>query len=333
MIVEPGQDGVISPDGEIAAGAKLHEEAPIPQYAPPRRAVSEWTAQDEGVKQRQELGPEFLFHGVHDSRKFATSSIVNIDVDAAAQSSHKCDMAKSLKDLVSERLQALNINAFEAARRGGFTRTFVNDIVTGRKKNVKGNQLASLAIALETSPAFLLGENVDADTPSARSEVAANTSPLAKVIVAGTVEAGAFREVEMADDFTQEVLFEPRDEMFPRARMLAFDVAGDSMNALTPRPIFPGDRVICVAYADIEDRLPLRDGMTVVVERSRDGGMMREWSIKQIELYEDRIEFHPRSLNPRHKPIVIERDPHSDDGTMISVIAVVRRISNSIPIS
>jgi hypothetical protein len=331
--MEPGQDGVISTDGEVAACAKLDEEAPITQYAPAGRTVGERTMQGEGVQQRQQLGPKFLFHGEHDSRKFATSSIANIDVDSPARPSHKCDMAKSLKDLVSERLQALNINAFEAARRGGFTRTFVNDIVTGRKKNVKGNQLASLAIALDTSPAFLLGENVDAGMPSAHAEVAANTSPLAKVIVAGTVEAGAFREVEMADDFTQEVLFEPRDELFPRARMLAFDVAGDSMNALTPRPIFPGDRVICVAYADIEDRLPLRDGMTVVVERSRDGGMMREWSIKQIELYEDRVEFHPRSLNAKHKPIIIKRDPHSDDGVTVTVIGLVRRISNSIPLS
>lgn len=333
MIMEPTHNGVVPPNAEIAAAAKLDEEAPVTEDALPSRTVGERLARREDVEQREELGPEFLFHSDQGSRKYATTSIANIDLDSNPAASHKCDMAKSLKDLVAERLQALNINAFEAARRGGFTRTFVNDIITGRKKNVKGNQLASLAIALETSPSFLLGEAVDGNSEPSRHELEFNTSPLAKVIVAGTVEAGAFREVYAADDYTQETLFEPRDDAFPRARMLAFDVAGDSMNALTPRAIFPGDRVICVAYGDIEDRLPLRDGMTVVIERTRDGGLMREWSIKQIELYEDRIEFHPRSLNAKHKPIVIKRDPHSDEGVMVSVIALVRRISNSIPIS
>lgn len=333
MIIEPRDNSVVSANGESAPRAELDEKPPVAEDALAGRAIGQRLPRRERVEQDQEMRAELLFHEKKDSRKFATSSIANIDLDSGLIASHKCDMAKSLKDLVSDRLQALNINAFEAARRGGFSRTFVNDIITGRKTNVKGNQVASLAIALETSPAYLLGEDVDGDAEPARHELEANSNPLAKVVVAGTVEAGAFREVYAADDYTQETLFEPRDEMFPRARMLAFDVAGDSMNALTPRAIFPGDRVICIAYEDIEDRLPLRDGMTVVVERSRDGGMMREWSIKQIELYEDRIEFHPRSMNAKHKPIVIKRDPHSDKGVTVSVIALVRRISNSIPIS
>lgn len=142
--------------------------------------------------------------------------------------------------------------------------------------------------------------------------------------VAGKVEAGSFREV---DDFNQsepETFLVPRDPEFPSARVLAFDVSGDSMNALSPMPIPPGYRAICVAYEDIADRVPLRNGMVVVVQRTREGGHIREWSIKQVEFYADRIEFHPRSTNAKHKPIVVPHDYQADDGTSVEVIALVR---------
>ena len=94
----------------------------------------------------------------------------------------------------------------------------------------------------------------------------------------------------------------------------------------------PGDRVITVAYDDVDGEVALRDGMVVVVERTRDGGHTREWSVKQIELYEDRVEFHPRSTNPRHKPIVVDRDHTADDGTTVQIVGLVRRIVNELPI-
>jgi len=146
------------------------------------------------------------------------------------------------------------------------------------------------------------------------------------VRVVGTVDAGAFREV---DEFTQEEFPEisaDRDERFPHARMIAFDVAGDSMNDLKPRPILPGDRIIALAYDDIQREVPLRNGMTVVVERERDGGHMREWSVKEIQMFPDRTEFHPRSTNPRHKPIIIEKNDDPDNGETVRVIALVKNI-------
>ncbi len=147
---------------------------------------------------------------------------------------------------------------------------------------------------------------------------------VAKVI--GTADAGSFREV---DDTNQDDLPEipaERDERFPNARIIAFDVAGDSMNDLKPRPILPGDRVIALAYEDIQHEVPLRNGLTVVVERERDGGQMREWSVKEIQLFDDRAEFHPRSTNPRHKPIIIEKNEDPDNGETVRVIGLVIQI-------
>lgn len=176
---------------------------------------------------------------------------------------------------------------------------------------------------LSSSEIARAAEYFETDVPGV--DVTAVADPqLVSAKVAGTVEAGSFREVDEFDQREPETFLIPRDPEFPRARVLAFDVAGDSMNALKPLPIPPGYRAICVAYEDISDRVPLRSGMVVVVQRTRDGGHIREWSIKQVEFYADRIEFHPRSTNPKHKPIVVPHDYQADDGTTVEVIALVR---------
>ena len=53
--------------------------------------------------------------------------------------------------------------------------------------------------------------------------------------------------------------------------------------------------------------------------------------MKQIEIHEDRTEFHPRSTNPKHKPIVVQRNFTADDGVEVEVIALVRRVVNDLP--
>lgn len=161
--------------------------------------------------------------------------------------------------------------------------------------------------------------------------VALSKAGLTAGVVAGKVEAGTFREVDEFDQSERIEVALPRDELFPNARQLIFDCSGDSMNDLKPRPILDGDRLVCIAYDDVEHLVELRSGMIVVVERSRDGGHTREWSVKQIELFPDRTEFHPRSTNQKHKPIVIQRDIYADDGVTVQVIALVRRVMNDMP--
>lgn len=147
--------------------------------------------------------------------------------------------------------------------------------------------------------------------------------------ISGKVEAGAFRSVDdLGDNDDAETFMDTRDERYPYARHLGFVVEGDSMNALKPQPILPGNKLSALAYEDIDANVPLRDGMIVVVERSRYDGQEREWSVKQLQLYEDRVEFHPRSTNPRHKPIIVRRDGQADDGTKVEIIALVRRTVN-----
>lgn len=219
-----------------------------------------------------------------------------------------------------ENLKAAGKSQSGLARHMGVPASVVNKIVNGKRKLASGEITAAASYFGTAEPAF--------------QEVRSSVAPIVSALVVGKVEAGMFREVDdFVDQSELEEIIVTQDERFPNARLLGFDVAGDSMNALQPRPILPGDRLICVSYEDIEGSTPLRDGMIVVVQRSQGGGHMREWSVKQLEIYDDRMEFHPRSTSLRHKPIVVQRDLDADDGVEVRILALVRRVLNEIPLA
>ncbi|MDK4720097.1 S24 family peptidase [Rhizobium sp. CNPSo 3968] len=202
------------------------------------------------------------------------------------------------------------------ARHLGIAHPQITQLLKGNR-NLKVHEIPKIAEYLDRSP------------PSGELKQIAAAMTAGRV--AGVVEAGAFREVDEFDQSEPEEIALPRDELFPNARQLVFDVAGDSMNELRPLPIFPGSRLVCIAYEDVEHLVELKSGMVVVVQRERDGGHFREWSVKQLELFTDRAEFHPRSNNPRHKPIIVRRDHEADEGVTVAVIAIVRRVMNEMP--
>lgn len=174
-----------------------------------------------------------------------------------------------------------------------------------------------------------IAEYLEIEAPNVEARpVSGATAPVRR---AGEVEAGAFREVYEFDQSEPEEMYIEPDRRYPNARRMFFEVVGDSMNDLRPTPIFPGAKCICVAFEDIAHQVELRDGMIVVVQRTRDDGHFREWSVKQLAMFNDRVEFLPRSTNPKHKPIVVPRDHEADNGTSIEVIGLVRRIVNDIP--
>lgn len=210
--------------------------------------------------------------------------------------------------------------------RSGIPYDNINKYMRGDIEQPRGNTLPTLAKTLGVSLFWLR----DGITDSSEQNLTVTSSAIMSVAVVGKVEAGTFREVDAFDQSQMELVALPRDERFPNARQMIFDVSGDSMNELKPRPILEGDRIVVVSFEDIAHEIVLRDGMVVVVERSRDGGQTREWSVKQLEIYQDRTEFHPRSSNARHKPIIITRDHNADDGTQVEIIGITRRVINDI---
>jgi phage repressor protein C with HTH and peptisase S24 domain len=227
-------------------------------------------------------------------------------------------------------------SAVKAAERFGWPVETYKAHESGRNgfDNDAGRKYAK---GFDVSVAWLMtGANAGDGQASSDDDVGDELVPaqvrLVEAPVIGVVEAGSFREVFAVDNVEPEMVVVPPDPRFPHARLLVFHVAGDSMNDLRPRPILPGDRIVTVSYEDVAHEVPLRDGMTVVVQRTRDGGHMREWSVKQLELYEDHVDFCPRSTNPRHRPIRVSRDAFADGGTEVEIIAVVRQVMNTIPL-
>lgn len=227
---------------------------------------------------------------------------------------------------MQERMDELGWSKADLHTKSGVSYDSINKYLRGDTDHPRGNVMDKLAEAVGKS-AVWLRDGVDLE----EATVALSKAGMTAGVVAGVVEAGAFREVDEFDQSTRVEVALPRDERFPNARQILFDCSGDSMNDLKPRPILPGDRLVCLAWDDIEHLVELKSGMVVVVERTRDGGHFREWSVKQLELYSDRAEFHPRSTNPRHKPIVIQQDHEADDGVTVQVIALVRRVMNEMP--
>lgn len=239
-------------------------------------------------------------------------------------------MLRSMKnwwDRLQDAIDELGWNKAELARRSHISYDRINKYLRGDVEQPRGDVLATLAAAIGRSLLWLR----DGIEDGAPAEATAALSGLVAATVVGRAQAGAWLEVDEFDQSELEHIALPPDPRFPNAQLLVFDVSGDSMNALKPHPILPGSRVVGVAYDDVASQVPLRDGLVVVVERSRDGGHSRELSVKQVEFYGDRIEFHPRSSNPKHRPIVVEHDAWADGGVTIRVAALVRQTINDMP--
>lgn len=222
-------------------------------------------------------------------------------------------------DRVRERLTALDMNPFEAARRANLDRGYLSDLLSGKKRSVRGSALIALAETLDCDVGYLVGAQ---DFP--RSFVRANygNGKSHALPFGGTVEAGAFREIDPTDQSEHDPVDLPPDPEFPENTQTVYAVAGDSMNAAG---IEPGMFVAAVSSdAYVAAHGALRDGQIVVVERLRNDGQERELTVKRLRIYEDRTELVPASTNPRHKPIVIPRNHAADDGTQVRVTGVVR---------
>ena len=237
-------------------------------------------------------------------------------------------MLKDVLARIEERLKVVGLSAAAASKQAGLSidaiRNIRRKVEAGEEAGVSSKTLEALAPVLQTTVAHLS----DGADPQA-AHAYPSDAQLVPAVVAGRVAAGLFFEVDEFDQSERERVWVPADPRFPNARVVLFDVDGTSMNDLRPRPILDGDRLVTLSFEDIN--IPIRDGMVVVVERTRDGGHTREWSVKQVEFYQDRIEFHPRSTDPRFKPIVVKHEDNQDDGVEVRILALVTQILNTLP--
>ncbi len=176
-------------------------------------------------------------------------------------------MENFLRSRVQSRLDALGINPFEAARRAGGERTFINDLLIGKKDSIRRSALPRVAEALDCDPEYLLGAQ---DAPRrghaahAKSpETAPGTAPLV-----GIAEAGTWRLTGRAGP--SPALPIAPDPRHPASAQVAYLVRGDHASAIGATD---GAVVVGVTGANY------RQGDVVAVRRTRDLGEGREEEI------------------------------------------------------
>jgi SOS-response transcriptional repressor LexA len=150
-------------------------------------------------------------------------------------------------------------------------------------------------------------------------EISLPRSGIVEYPVLGVVEAGSFREADLANDVEPRMVAYYQDEIYPNARPMAWEVRGDSMNKMG---LVDGTIVFGIDFQQTGGTL--QNDMIVVVEQNR-GGLI-ERSIKAVALYADRTEFQPRSHNPIHKPIIYKNGKSPD--AEVRVLTLVRRGEN-----
>ncbi|WP_291975484.1 S24 family peptidase [Chelatococcus sp.] len=235
-------------------------------------------------------------------------------------------MENDVRSRIQRRLDKLGISMRAASLKAGMSTDAIRDLFRKDSMSPSLRTIERLAVALETSAEWLAFGSGDEDDPGPGARPVP-TPRFQQIVVAGPVQAGWFREIDEFSQEEPETLYDEPDPEFPQARLVAFAVHGDSMNAASP-PIPDGSRVICVDFEDTG--LTIADGMIVVVERTKEDGSLREWSVKEVEFFPDRVEYRPRSTNPKHKPIVVSNDPDADDGS-VRILALVRRVTMPVP--
>lgn len=170
-------------------------------------------------------------------------------------------MSDLLRDRVKARLDTLNINPFEAARRAGFERGYVNDLLIGKKISMREKSLAKLADALECDPGYLLG----------RQAVPSRQIGSCGIPLAGIAEANAWRRADDPGVPDTPIPISP-DPRFDPERIQLYLIRGDHAGGIGATD---GSVIAVLTNAG-----PYRDGDVVLVERLRDDE--RELSIRVI---------------------------------------------------
>lgn len=205
-----------------------------------------------------------------------------------------------------ERLRALikerDTTPRAVSRAVGSNDTLVRDILSGKSQNPQAVTMAKVAdfLGVSVSEFFAGVEAIESEGMP--------TAALAELPLIGPVQAGAWLALDDSSQEDPQMMAAALDRRYLHAKQWLREVRGDSMNA---RNIFPGDLVHLVDL--ISSGVSLNTGMIVEVTRSRDGGTLREITLKEVEVTDAGIVLWPRSNNPRWKdPVRLDDDTGSD---------------------
>lgn len=202
-------------------------------------------------------------------------------------------------DRLRQKRQDRGLSAEDLATRVGRSVSAIRNQENGTN-GIPAPLAKKYAAALGTTAGWILYGD---DTPDAVLPPTMHELP-----IIGPIQAGAWLALdESAQD--DPVFFNAvADRRYPHARQWLREVRGDSMNA---RGINPGDlaHIVELTGAGVN----LNTGMVVEVTRSRDGGSLREITLKEVEITDGGVVLWPRSTNPRWKdPITLGHEAPGD---------------------
>lgn len=208
-------------------------------------------------------------------------------------------MHNNLKSFVESRLEALGLGPVEAALRGGMERSFISDIMAGKKKAIQGANIGRLAHALDATPEDVMRSMGRAIAPTAEAPgspaglmpagiaMPAREDMPRDVPVFGTAYGSVIRKVE-GFSFNGEVVdYVRRPPAIVSGRdVYAIYVLGESMvPAFYPadlcfvhphRPAVPGDCV--VVQTKLHDDDPGQAYIKELVRRTGDRTILKQFN-------------------------------------------------------
>ena len=214
---------------------------------------------------------------------------------------HNCGMDDPIDDARAFLKRALDVSGlkpFALAKRAGVAPSTIT-----RPLNDPDFKFTPKPVTLRK-----IAEAAGVDLPSVLAAAPRSAPSTNELPIIGPIQAGAWL---LLDETVQDdpIYFTAvADRRYPHARQWLREVRGDSMNA---RGVMPGDLAHIVDVTDAG--LNLNTGMIVEVTRCRDGGSLREITLKEVEITPNGIKLWPRSTNPRWtEPVVLDDGQGSD---------------------
>lgn len=289
---------------DLAEGRHARLDALVPPTEPRRRrdlCGSEHAGHDDAMigsilLDSDDFGGDLL-HGRQNVHKCTVSQCVNAR-STDLGSVHYPAMAETgdlARAFLTEALRVSGLKPYALAKKAGVAPTTIT-----RPLNDPTFPFTPKAATLQK-----IATAAGVAVPTALATMEALRPETTELPLIGPVQAGAWLLIDDTSQDEPTFLTAALDRRYPHARQWLREVRGDSMNA---RQIFPGDLAHIVDLG--EAGINLNTGMIVEVTRFRDGGSLREITLKEVEVTDAGLTLWPRSTNPRWAEAI-----QLDDGT------------------